>query len=62
VGKATNVGRVMASVEEFNFRQSATKDVLVGLQKSDVALMSLHKYEIRVRASIVPSGMETCWP
>jgi hypothetical protein len=40
----------MTSVEEFNLRLSATKDVLVGLQKSDLALVSLQEDELRFRA------------
>jgi hypothetical protein len=39
----------MTSVEEFNLRLSATKDVLVGLQKSDLTLVSLQEDELRVR-------------
>ncbi|GLS21694.1 hypothetical protein GCM10007874_47110 [Labrys miyagiensis] len=40
----------MTSVEEFNQRLSATKDVLVGLQNSDLALVPLQEDELRLRA------------
>lgn len=40
----------MTSVEEFNQRLSATKDVLVGLQNSDLALVPLQEAELRLRA------------
>ena len=40
----------MTSVEEFNLRLSATKDVLVGLQMSDLALVPLQEDELRSRA------------
>jgi hypothetical protein len=40
----------MTSVEEFNLRLSATKDVLVGLQQSGLPLVFLGEDELRVRA------------
>lgn len=45
----------MTSVEEFNLRLSATKDVLVGLQKSDLALVPLQEDELRSRAQALVS-------
>jgi hypothetical protein len=39
----------MTTVEEFNLRLSATKDVLVGLQKSDIPLVWLQEDELRSR-------------
>jgi hypothetical protein len=40
----------MTTVEEFNLRLSATKDVLVGLQKSGLALVPVQENELRSRA------------
>ena len=40
----------MTTVEKFNLRLSATKDVLVGLQQSGLPLVSLGEDELRVRA------------
>ncbi|GLS20223.1 hypothetical protein GCM10007874_32400 [Labrys miyagiensis] len=45
----------MTSVEEFNLRLSATKDILVGLQKSDLALAPLQEDELRSRAQSLVS-------
>ena len=39
----------MTSVEDFNLRLSASKDILVGLQKSDLVLMPLQEDELRTR-------------
>jgi hypothetical protein len=52
----------MTSVEEFNLRLSATKDVLVGLQKSELALAPLQESELRSRARTLVgflAGMDT---
>ena len=40
----------MTSVEEFNLRLSATKDALIGLQKSGLPLVRLEEQELRARA------------
>ncbi|GLS21512.1 hypothetical protein GCM10007874_45290 [Labrys miyagiensis] len=59
----------MTSVEDFNLRLSATKDTLVGLQKSDPALAPLQEDELRSRvqslvsflAGIEPGGALPPW-
>jgi hypothetical protein len=43
----------MTSVEELNLRLSAAKDVLVGLQTSDLALVSLQHGQLRTRTQIL---------
>jgi hypothetical protein len=40
----------MTTVEDFNLRLSATEDVLVGLQKSQLNLVSLREVDLRTRA------------
>jgi hypothetical protein len=52
----------MTNVEKFNLRLSATKDVLVGLQKSDLVLAPLQESELRSRARTLVrflAGMDT---
>lgn len=59
----------MTSVEDFNLRLSAAKDILVGLQNSDLALVPLQEEELRTRvqslvsflAGVEPGGAAPAW-